>query len=135
MNPVQLALMQPFPADYRDRWSKELRVPNLAALGREIMQLCAFHLTIPLSDQDSWSHFSCRHEEQLCRKSLASLKKTGGFYHAGRILNPTNPIRLWQRGEKLAYQASALSISEFPTIRDTVASESERASALCLHKM
>ena len=66
-------------------------------------------------------------------------QKTGGFYHAGRILNPTNPIRLWQRerqrGEKLAYQASALSISEFPTIRDTAASESERASSLCLHKM
>ena len=31
-------------------------------------------------------------------------QKTGGFYHAGRILNPTNPIRLAerQRGEKIS---------------------------------
>ena len=28
-------------------------------------------------------------EEQVCRKSLASLKKAGGFYRDGRILNPT----------------------------------------------
>ena len=29
-------------------------------------------------------------EEQVCRKSLASLKKAGGFYRDGRILNPTS---------------------------------------------
>ena len=62
-------------------------------------------------------------------------QKPRGF----NVPNPEShsPISLTEREreEKLAYQASALSISEFPTIRHRHHTNRDAGSSFCLHKM